>query len=214
MVAPRSAHTEFWWPPSPTIARTIPRGYGSFEHVVLPEVDPGADHPYSWAHQFGFVGGHGGRLGLTGRSAVFSVSHALDAAGAGAERSLDGWTCRAPYPVTAGRRYRLRVWTVEPGWWAATVADDAAGAETEIGFIRVPPDWRQLGTPSRMSTQYEGGPITSCADLPHCRVVFFAPTAEGGAVEPERMFSNLGEGSCDRSRVEPVPGGVRHEIGH
>src|SRR5947209_1077662 len=57
---PRAAFTEWWWPPSPTIFRTIPAGYRSFEHVVVPEVEPGPGGAYLWAHEFKLVGGEGG----------------------------------------------------------------------------------------------------------------------------------------------------------
>jgi len=182
-------------------------------HLLVPEVDSGPDNTYLWAHRFRFVGGQSGLIGLWGQTAVFTVSEALGAEGAGASRSAEGWTCRVTHPWAPGRAYGFRVWTVEPGWWAASVTDEATAAETEIGFILVPPDWRQLDTPSVMSTEYQGAPLASCADLPHCRVVFSAPTADDGATAPERMHSGLGEGTCDSSRVEHVPGGVRHEIG-
>ena len=155
-----------------------------------------------------------GRLGLQtdGGMAVFSVLDAVGAAGPGASRSIDGgWSCQVPYPWRAGRRYQLRVGVVEPGWWGASVADDSA--ETEVGFIQVPPDWRQLDTPSLMMTEYRGSPLASCAEVPHSRVVFSAPTADDGSTAPERMHSVLGDGTCDCSRAESVPGGVRHEIG-
>ncbi len=182
----------------------------------MPEVDPGPDAPYLWAHDFGFVGGHTGRLGLqtAAKAAVFSVSSAVAAEGAGAERTGDGgWRCRLQYPWQAGRRYRLRVWTVDRGWWAASVDDEAAAVETEIGFIQVPRDWRQLDTWSVMWTEFYGGPLASCSDLPHSRVIFSTPTADGGTVEPERSVSRLGDGTCDSSVTEPVRGGVRHEMG-
>jgi len=184
--------------------------------VVVPEVDPGPDATYVWAHDFGFVGGHTGRLSLqtATKAAAFSVPSAVAAEGTGTGRTGDGgWGCRLPYPWQAGHHYRLRVWTVEPGWWAASISDEATSVETEIGFIQVPPDWRLLDTPSVMCTEYHGGPVASCADLPYCSAVFSTPSADAGSASPERMHSRLGDGSCDCSSVEPVPGGVRHQIG-
>ncbi|MDP8937035.1 MAG: hypothetical protein M3O23_04810 [Actinomycetota bacterium] len=183
---------------------------------MVPEVDPGPDASFIWAHDFGFVGGQTGRLGLQSatKAAVFSVSSAVAAEGAGTERIAGGgWSCRLPYPWQPGRHYRLRVWTVEPGWWAASVRDDATAAESDIGFIQVPSDWRQLDTPSVMCTEYHGPPVASCADVPYCSAVFSSPSADAGSATPERMHSRLGGGTCDSSHVEPVPGGVRHQIG-
>jgi len=225
-VTPRGTYTEWWWPPSPTIARTLPRGYGDFEHVLVPEIDPGPGSTYYWAHQFGLVGGRGGYLGLqtdghrfdgsVGKMAIFSIWDALSAEGVASGRfggEGEGLSCRVPYLWEAGHGYRLRVWTVEPGWWAASVTDEETGIETEIGFIRVPGDWRQLDTWSVMWTEYYGGPLASCADLPHSKVIFSVPTADRGSVQPDRSVHRLGEGTCDGSATEPVRGGVRHEMG-
>jgi len=148
--------------------------------------------------------------------AIFSVWDAVSAEGAATGRfgvEGEGFSCRIPYLWEAGRGYRLRVWAVEPGWWGASVRDEVTGAETEIGFIQVPRGWRQLDRWSVMWTEYYGDPLASCADLPHSRVVFFAPRAEDGTVEPERMVSRLGDGTCNSSHTEPVGGGVRHEMG-
>jgi len=192
----------------------------------VPEIDPGPGSMYYWAHQFGLVGGKGGYLGLQtdglssrgneGKIALFSIWDAVSAEGQAASRFSgegEGWTCRVPYAWEAGRGYRLRVWTLEPGWWAASVRDEVTAVETEIGFIRVPGDWRQLDTWSVMWTEYYGRPLTSCADLPHSKVIFSTPTAADGTVEPERSVNRLGDGTCDGSTTEPVRGGVRHEIG-
>ena len=192
----------------------------------MPEIDPGPGSTYYWAHQFGLVGGKGGYLGLqtdgqrfdgsVGKTAIFSIAEAVSAEGVAAGRlgsQDEGLSCRVPYQWEAGRGYRLRVWTVEPGWWAASVRDEVTCADTEIGFIRVPGDWRQLDTWSVMWTEYYGGPLGSCSDLSHSRVVFGTPTADKGAVEPQRTVNRLGDGTCDSSAIEHVRGGVRHEMG-
>ncbi|MDQ4089056.1 MAG: hypothetical protein M3163_01945 [Actinomycetota bacterium] len=148
--------------------------------------------------------------------AIFSIWDAVSAEGAATGRfggEGEGWSCRVPYLWEPGRGYGLRVWTVEPGWWAASVRDEVTAVETEIGFIQVPRQWRQLDTWSVMWTEYYGGPLSRCTDLPHSKVVFSIPTAQEGTVEPERSVSRLGDGTCDSSRTEPVPGGVRHEMG-
>lgn len=203
--------------------RTIPAGYTSFEHVLRPEVDPGPEATFVCAHEFKLVGGEGGYLGLVtrddalgmGRSAVLAIWEAVGADGPGAVTmggDRPGWTCRVPYPWEEGRAYAMQVWTGEPGWWSAVVRDESTGIETPIGNIQVPPGWRRLASWSMMLMEY-GGELSRCHDLPPARVTFSAPTADDGTVEPQRHESSLGPGTCDSSRVEDVPGGVRHEMG-
>jgi hypothetical protein len=201
---PRSIHTEWWWPPPPTIYRTMSGGYRSFEHVLVPEVDPGSRAPYAWVHEFGFLGGEGGYLGLEvpgdggGGTAVFSIRGAQ--------------TCRIPWPWQAGRGYELQIWTEGGASWSAGVRD-ADGPQTVIGRIQVPEQWRRLATTSVMSTEYRGGPLARCADLPPSRVWFSEPTADGGSVRPVRHETRLGPGTCEGSIVELTGGGLRHLMG-
>ncbi len=196
---PRSIYTEWWWPPPPTIYRTVSGGYSSFEHVLVVEVDPGSRAAYLWAHRFTLLGGQGGYVGLeTEGNAVFSVT------GAG--------TCRVPCPCKAGRSYDLQVWTEDRGSWAAAVRE-GTGPPTLIGRVQVPDDWRRLASTSEMSTEYRGGPLARCADLPPSRVTFFPPTADEGTVSPVRHEIRLGPGTCDGSTVEVTRDGVRHVIG-
>ena len=112
-----------------------------------------------------------------------------------------------------GRAYRLAVWTPGDSWWVASVSDEVGGDEHEIGRIRVPEQWHRLDTWSVMWTEYYGGPLRSCADLPYSRVVFGTPTADRGTVSPARSASRIGAGTCATSRIEPLPSGVRHEMG-
>ncbi len=205
-VAPRATYTEWWWPPSPTIYRTMPGGYRSFEHVLVVEVEPGPGAAYVWAHDFSLLGGDGGHLGLEvgmgggsdDRTAVFSI------------RGAD--VCRIPYRWQGGRAYDLQLWTDGGGWWSAGVGDDA-GAESLIGRIQVPAEWRRLAGTSVMSTQYRGGPLARCAELPLSRVTFWPPTADDGTVHPVRHETRLGPGTCPGSIVEVTRDGVRHVMG-
>jgi hypothetical protein len=107
------------------------------------------------------------------------------------------------------------VWTDHPGWWAAGLreAEDDEDEESLIGRIQVPEEWRRLASWSVMWTKYRGGPLARCQDMPPCRVAFSAPTADEGSVQPERHESHVGPGTCEGSRIEAVPGGVRHAMG-
>jgi hypothetical protein len=220
----RATYSEWWWPPSPTIFRTIPAGYSSFEQVVRAEIDPGPGAPYLFAHEFTFVGGEAGYLGLTtsgegtadGRSALFAIRNAVGGHGAASAFTADGGrlaTCRVPYPWEGGRSYRLRVSAGESGWWSASLRDEATGQETAVGGIQVPPEWRRLAGWSVSRTEYRGPPLARCEDLHPVQVVFSEPTADDGSVRPQREVSRLGAGTCEGSSVEPVPGGIRHVIG-
>lgn len=206
--AARATYTEWWWPPPPTVYRTMPGGYRSFEHVVVPEADPGPRASYVWAHGFALLGGEGGHLGLEvgaegggdggARTGVFAVTGVQ--------------TVRIPYRWEVGRSYRMQVWTDGGGWWSASV-QEGDGPPTLIGRIQVPSEWRRLGTTSVMWTEYRGGSLGSCADLALSSVSFSTPTADGGSVLPIRHDSRLGPGTCPGSAVETTPAGVRHVVG-
>jgi hypothetical protein len=222
---PSGTYTEWWWPPGQVAGRTQQAGYRSFEHVLLPEVDPGPDTTYFWAHQFRIIGGEGGYLGLQTKGnladgtltkiAIFSLWNAVGAEGPsvmpfGNEGS--GWSARIAYPWVAGQPYRLQVFSVGDSWWAASVTD-VTGDEREIGAIRVPEQWRQLDTWSVMWTEYYGGPLSRCADMPYSSVIFGTPTANEGEVRPAGSHSRIGDGTCPTSRVQSLADGVRHEMG-
>jgi len=217
---PRGTYTEWFWP-------TAPDGFTAFEHVLTTETDPGPRSSFFWAHQFQLVGGDGGYLGLQTRGdrgdgtwekiAIFSIWEALEADGR-ATYNFDGegvgWSCHIPYPWVAGRAYRLRVQTDEPGWWDASVVDEESGVVARIGRIRVGPACRGLGQWSVMWTEYYGGPIRACSDLPHSSVIFSTPSADDGSVGPLSSRDRVGDGSCETSAIEAVaPDGVRHQMG-
>ena len=217
--------TEWWWSPPPTIYRTMPAGFASFEHVVLPEIDPGAGARFEFAHEFKLVGGAEGMMSLATGSdvdatppkiAVFSIRGAVSAESGGTGSALpDGlaWSCRIPYPWEAGRPYGMRVWTDAPGWWSSAVRDQATGTEILIGRIRVPDDWRRLAGWSVSATRYQGRPLALCDHLPECQVAYREPTADDGKVRPLRHENHLGEGTCETSRMADVSQGVRHGMG-
>jgi len=224
---PRSTYTEWWWSPSPTISRTIPAGYSSFENLVTVEVDPGPGSGYVWAHQFRIVGGGGGQVGLaapaqptgngSGRTAVFSISN-TQPEGAHKPAAASGmggaaWESRVPFEWQVDRQYMLQVWTDRAGSWSALVSDPDGGRRTAIGQTQVPPEWRGLDTWSVVSTEYHGGPVANCGHLARSSALFGVPTADGGRVIPDQSQSRLGPGNCDGSRVETVAGGVRHVMG-
>jgi hypothetical protein len=221
----QGTYTDWFWPPPPVSGDGL-TGYSSFEHTLVVEVDPGPDASYFWAHQFALIGGAGGYLGLqtrgrpadtTGRAAIFSIWEAVAAKGQHPHRFTGegvGWSCGILYPWEVGRLYRLRVENRARAWWTATVLDTVTGAETEIGWVQVPHGWQRLDAWSVMWTEWYGGPVARCSDLPHSSVIFHTPTAEDGRVVPVRANDHLGTGAtCDNSRVERLPDGSRQEMG-
>ncbi len=220
----QGTYTDWFWPPPPVSADGL-TGYSSFEHTLVVEVDPGPGASYFWAHQFGLIGGAGGYVGLqtkgkpadtVGRAALFSIWDAVAAKGKHPHRFTEegvGWSCGILYPWEVGRPYRLRVQNAERAWWAASVVDELTGAETEIGWIQVPDRWHRLGDWSVMWTEWYGGPLARCSDLPHASALFRTPIADDSVV-PQRAHDHLATGAtCDNARVERVAEGSRQQMG-
>ncbi len=211
---PRGTYTEWFWPA---------KGFRSLEHELVVEADPGPDTTYFWAHQFRTEAGEGGYVGLQtkgnradgslGKMAIFSFWDTLGAEGPGVVRfggEGEGWSCRLPFLWEPGRPYRVRVEVVEED--DRTRAWGASVDGRELGVILAPARWGGLGPWSVMWTEYYGGPLARCADLPYSRVTFSTPVADG-ATAPHRSHDHLGDGDCGGSRVTRTDAGVRHEMG-
>ena len=224
---PRGPYSEWWWPDPPVSGGR--RGWSTFEHLLVPEIDPGPDSTYFWAHQFQCVDGAGGYVGLqtrgnradgsVGKIAIFSLWDATGGAGPGAVRFSGegtGWSTRVAWPWSAGRTYRLRLEvgeeTPEGAWWSAWVSDMESGEEDRIGDLRARPGWGRLGTWSVMWTEYYGQPLRRCSDLPHVSATFSVPRADGDVL-PARAHHRVGDGTCDTTRITEVPDAVRQEMG-
>jgi hypothetical protein len=214
LLRPKGTYTEWWWPGE---------GYRFVEHELVVEHDPGPDTTYFWAHQFRTQAGEGGYIGLQtkgnradgslGKMAIFSFWDTLGAEGPGVVGFGGegvGWSCRIPFLWEPERAYRLRVGVVDEGpsvhTWAAWVDGE------EFGRIRAPASWGRLGRWSVMWTEYYGGPLARCSDLPYSKVRFSRPRADGD-VTPVRSQDRLGDGDCPGSRVTPLEHAVRHEMG-
>lgn len=211
---PRGTYTDWWWESA---------SFSRVEHVLTPEIDPGADTTYFWAQQFRTETGEGGYIGLQtkgnradgslGKMAIFSFWDTLAAEGPGVVRfggEGEGWSCRIPFYWEAGRAYRLGVGVVDED--ADTIVWGASVDGQEFGRILAPARWGRLGHWSVMWTEYYGGPLARCEDLPYSRVTFATPVADG-AFRPHRSNDHLGDGACEASRITRVDGGVRHEMG-
>jgi hypothetical protein len=226
VVRPRGTYTYWRWPAAAA-------GAGSLAWDLTVLRDPGPT-TYFWAHSWRFQGGDAGYFGLQahdrrddgsmGRLAVFSVWSAVGCAGnPGCHAGVEGtpfWTCRLAYRWQAGRADRLRVARTGPGWWSAWVGDRAGGAETLVGSIQVPAGWGGLDLAAQGSAVWvefyaanAPGGVAACELVPHTRVRFGVPAADGGTVAPAGHANRLGEGDCANSLVADDGDGVLHEMG-
>ena len=227
MVRPRGTYTFWRWPPGAA-------GAGSLAWDLTVLRDPGPT-TYFWAHSWRFEGGDAGYFGLQahdrrddgsdGRLAVFSVWSAVAGAdNPGCHAGVEGtpfWTCRLAYEWEPGRAYRLRVTRIRPDWWRASVTDLASGTATTVGSLQVPAGWGGLDLAAHGSAVWvefyaanAPGGVAACDLVPHTRVRFGVPAADGGATAPAGRANRLGQGECDNSRVDDDGGdGVVHEMG-
>jgi hypothetical protein len=226
MVRPQGTYTYWRWPAAAAGADSL-----AWDLTVLR--DPGPT-TYFWAHSWRFQGGDAGYFGLQahdrrddgslGRLAVFSVWSAVGCAdNPGCHGGVEGtpfWTCRLAYRWEAGRADRLRVARTRPGWWSAWVGDRAGGTGTLVGSIQVPASWGGLDLAANGSAVWvefyaanAPGGVAACELVPHTRVRFGAPAADGGRVAPAGHANRLGQGECANSRVADDGDGVLHEMG-
>src|SRR5436189_53215 len=201
LLRPRGTYTDWWWPGE---------GYDGVEHDLLIEHDPGPETTYFWAHQFRTEHGEGGYIGLQtkgnrvdgslGKMAIFSFWNTLGAEGPAYQRfggEGEGWSCRIPFAWEAGQAYRLRVEAVDED--ASTIMWGAFVDGEEFGRIRAPVQWGRMGAWSVMWTEYYGGPLARCSDLPYSNVRFSTPVGDGPA-RPRRSHDHLGDGDCNTAR--------------
>lgn len=229
---PTGAYTEWIWP-EPPVSPTGRIGYVDFEHRLTPEIDPGSEVGYFWAHQVELVQGDTAYFGLQtrgrrpdgseGKVAIFSIWNALDARGPGIAQPFGhegvGYQTLIPFHWKAGRTYRLRMFlsgsSAQGTEWSATVREEPSGRERLIGTITVPKKWHRLGNWSVMwSERYTGPKILTCNDVGYSRVRFGEPRADRGTITPERHRNYLTEAAnCPNSRVTDAGRGSRQEMG-
>ena len=215
------AYVWLTWPPVPT------QGSDSFDITLRIIHDPGPRSAYFWAHQFRFVDGDGGYIGLqtngymqgrwVGKMAIFSIwnaTAAIPGPRAECERFSGegrGWSCRMRYPWKEGHSYRLRLWMcgncvgeTDPAWdWlGAWILDETTGEEVNLGFIRVPSSWHWLALTSCVWVEYYGQ-VESCDAIPYAVAEFSRPAIEGDPVDLLALSPDYGE-TCHNARIEAV----------
>ena len=222
-VAPTGTYSNWYWPDNPD-------GYYNMDQRMT-VLGHGAGAHHFWAHQFAYVNGDGGYLGLQAGSspnntkiALFSIYGATGATGGACgpftEGTATGYTCRIdPFAWVTGRAYRLRIWTLSKDttgeWWGAWVQDTVTGVDSHIGTIRVPLTWGWLGAWSTSWTSYFGASPATCDDLPWGKAQFDSPTANAGTVAVGSHRHNISTtGDCSEyARVTDVSAGDVQEMG-
>jgi len=168
-----------------------------------------------WAHQFGFVGGNGGYIGLqtvgSQKKAIFSIWDAIRGEpGNPFTGEGEGWQILIDYDWKLDNKYRLRIWELgveENGdeWWQGAVYDYATSTETIVGKILVPASWEWLSSWSVTWIEYAG--YQSC-DVPYTRAVFSGHYARHAEVDgpPEKLRVSYGTSPCTKSDVDYYEG--------
>jgi len=171
-------------------------------------------HVLFWAHQFGFVNGNGGYIGLqvvgSQKKAVFSIWGAITGEpGNMIEEDGKVWSIVVDYNWKLGQKYRLRIWELKvesngDEWWLGAVYDYASGTDTTIGKILVPAAWGWLTSYSITWIEYAGYNDHNPSDIPYTRAVFsnhYARNAiENGS--PDKMRVSYGTLPSSNSDVD------------
>jgi Domain of unknown function (DUF3472) len=169
---------------------------------------------WSWTNssQGGYVGiqTNGNRFdGSTGDTAIFSLWDATAATGPSCGRfggEGEGYSCRLAYPIQTDRYYRLRVLRLDADsqgqWWGAWIRDEATGAETHIGSIRVAREYALMSPPSNFSEYF--GEQVSCDAVPVSVAYWTQPAANSqgdGRYEYESTFTSGTRAACTGGSV-------------
>jgi len=181
----------------------------------------GSGHVIFWAHQFGFVNGSGGYIGLqvvgSQKKAIFSIWDAITGEPGNPFQEGDGhgWQIIINYDWKLNRKYRLRIWefNVEQNgdeWWLAAVYDYASGVDTIIGKILVPAAWGWLDATSLTWVEYAGYDNCESQNIPYSRAEFsnlFARNTAGDS-GPIKLKVYYGLKPAKNSDVDYYGGGT------
>jgi len=167
-----------------------------------------------WSHQFSFVDGQGGYIGLqvvgSSKKAIFSIWGAVSGNPGGfIEEDGKVWRCLIDYDWKLNQKYRLRVWELNKEtngdeWWVGAVYDYAAQKETQIGTILVPASWSWLSSTSITWIEYAGYNNYKPTDLPYTRCLFsnlYSRNAEKNGT-PEKLQVSYGTSTSTNSNVK------------
>lgn len=165
---------------------------------------------FYWAHQFYFVDGDIGYMGLqtvtkpngeNTKVALFSIWNSLKAESSVNGTSEDyshegsGFATRIEYDWKQGKQYRLRLWKIGAldtknveSWWGAWVTDMETDKAEFIGKILVPAKWQKLNPISVNFTEYYGsydGKEHPCTIIGNVTTTYAFPTMNNGTIKPK-----------------------------
>jgi len=216
------AYAQYNWPQPLPVYWDYHTGFFNFDIFLTIDIEPKIKSDYFWAHQFKFIEGNGGYLGLqtsgsiqgqkVGKMAIFSIWDAIEAEpGLGATCEYftgegEGWSCRIPYEWIEGRTYCLRIWELccaelplEDEWWSAWIIDTSTGQETFIGKIKIPSSWQWLNASSIVWVEYYGQ-VNGCNAIPYAKARIEHPTADNDGFFPQEIIKEWGD-ICINSQI-------------
>ena len=190
-----------------------PKGYYNVDFFLT--IDKEAQN-YFWAHQFPFIEGEVGYMGLQSgdhglsKTAIFSIWKAKGAQGTNNGTAIpfdhegSGYSCRINYNWFEGRKYRIRLWEIEKDitsrgkWWGAWVLDTVMLQEEYIGKILVPLSWGRISRNTVSFVEFWGlqdGRLYSCSEIPYSKATFNYPSVNNGTILPSNISYNA-YGDC------------------
>ena len=158
--------------------------------------------------------------GSKGDTAIFSIWGARKSEGAGCGKfggEGTGMSCRAAFPIIAGRWYRLRTWKLREEaqgvWWGGWVLDETTGVETHLGNLLAGRGQSTLSGHANFS-EYYGSPVASPQMVPKSIVLWSTPSADETAPGKYRFTSTFEKGTKAKGTTGSVTNAGRIDTGH
>lgn len=227
---------KFAWPSTPTYRDNIQKGFNNLDFfLTINKESPN----YFWAHQFFFLEGNGGYMGLQSSAlfkgevtkiAIFSIWDSINAqpAKGGTAEQFDnegnGYSCKIKFNWESEKQYRIRLGKFgiagklnENNWWGAWVLDTLTLKEEFIGKMQLPASWKCLTSNSVNFVEYWGlqdGQVHSCSEIPYTKATFTFPTLENGTVKPTNVkYQTYGDCSSIAKINKTISNGYEVETG-
>lgn len=213
-------------------------GYSNLYWTVKPLSDPSPQGIF-WSHQFwlknsasdsknpalaaGYAGLQTGANGKTVRFSIWRASKANPGSIANTKSEYfdnEGWglTLYAPFNWQVNTSYNFRVYKVSTGsgsGWNADITDTSNGRIYRIGTIEVNSSWGGLEPYTSVWTEYFGGTIANCSQIPYIGVEYLLVSVKNNSTRlPISQTDSYEQGqNCgNNSKVTPIQYGSRQEI--
>ncbi len=213
-------------------------GYSNLYWTVKPISDPSPQGIF-WSHQFwfknsqldsknpGLSAGYAGlQTGANGKTVRFSIWHSLNSyAGQLPNTKIgifanEGWgnTVYAPFDWKVNTSYNFRVYKANSSpriMWNADITDTSNGRTYRIGTIEVSSNWGGLEPYTSVWTEYFGGTIANCSQIPYIGVEYLLVSVKNNSTRlPVSQTDSYEQGqNCgNNSKITPIQYGSRQEI--